>query len=421
MKEIITTLINLQMFADPNTNVTTQQSLSAEMKTFYDMHLIEEAQANLVFGQFGQKRPIPKNGGKTIEFRKFASLPKALTPLTEGVTPDGRELSTSKIEATVSQYGDYIVQSDMLQLTAIDNTIVEATQLLGRQAGLTLDTVTRNVLCAGTNVSYARKIANGTESTINSRGMLDGDCRMTVQDVKRVVAKLKRANAPKINGDYVCIIHPDVAYDLTSDPNWMEAHKYASPEEIYNGEIGKIAGVRFVETTEAKIYRGKPFAPNVTLTVSNTGGYSGTITSIACEGGTFVDGALVGRQININGVKATISGNTTTNNIITLTFSATNFGTVADDAVIYPGEGGKEGAAVYACLFLAANAYGETEITGGGLETIVKQLGSSGVADALNQRGSIGWKATKTAEILIEPYIVRYECCSEYSDTAEAN
>ena len=87
--------LNLQLFAN-HVNVTTDatsgNNLSVEMKTFYDMTLIDEASAQLVHDQFGQKRPIPKNGGKTIEFRKFASLPKALTPLTEGVTPDGKKL-----------------------------------------------------------------------------------------------------------------------------------------------------------------------------------------------------------------------------------------------------------------------------------------------------------------------------------------
>lgn len=322
--------LNLQLFADPNTNVTTDSGLSAENKTYYDMTLIDEAQANLVHDQFAQKRPIPKNGGKKIEFRKFASLPKALTPLTEGVTPDGKKLSVTTIEAEVAQYGDYIVQSDVLELTSIDNTIVEATKILGRQAGLTLDTITRNIMQSGTNVYYCPK-ADG--APVTSRAGLDNTCKLTVDVVNRVVAILKKNNAPKINGDYVAIIHPLVAYDLISDPAWIDAHKYAQPENIYNGEIGKIGGVRFVESSEAKVY----------------------------EGG------------------------------------------------------------VFGCLFLADGAYGVTEITGGGLETIIKQKGSSGVADALDQRSSIGWKAIKTAEILVEPYMVRVECKSALSDEAEVN
>ena len=328
MKDIFK--LNLQLFADPNTNVTTDSGLSVENKTFYDMTLIDEATPNLIHDQFGQERDIPKNGGKKIEFRKFASLPKATTPLTEGVTPDGKKLTASSIEAEVSQYGDYIVQSDILELTTIDNTIVEATKILGNQAGLTLDTITRNVLQSGTNVYYCPK-ADGTE--VDSRAALDDTCVLTVDVLKRCAAILKKNNAPKINGKYVAIIHPFVAYDLMTDDEWKYPHQYADTSNIYEGEIGEIAGFRFVETSEAKVYDG----------------------------------------------------------------------------------------GVFGTLLLAANAYGTTKITGGGLETIIKQLGSAGVADPLNQRSSIGWKATKTAEILIDAYLMRVESKSALSAKAEVN
>ena len=320
-------MINLQVFAN-QVQTTLLSGLSAENKTFYDMTLLAEAQAALVHDQFAQKRPIPMNGGKTIEFRKFASLPKATTPLTEGVTPDGKSLNVTAITATVAQYGDYITQSDVLELTSIDNTIVEATKILGRQAGLTLDTVTRNVLQSGTNVTYCPK-SSGDEVT--SRSGLDATCQLTVKVVQQVVAKLKGQNAPTINGKYVAIIHPYVAYSLMRDPEWIDAHKYAQPDNLFTGEIGEIAGVRFVETTEAKVY----------------------------EGG------------------------------------------------------------VFGTLIMGANAYGVTEITGGGLQTIIKQKGSAGTADPLDQRSSIGWKAIKTAELLIPNYLVRVESkVADFADTA---
>ena len=330
--------INLQLFAyDPQAqpaNYTGSATLTAEMKTFYDMTLIDEASANLVHDQFGQKRPIPANGGKTIEFRKFAPLAKATTPLTEGVTPDGKSLSVSTITATVNQYGDFVTQTDVLELTSLDNTILEATKLLGRQAGLTLDTIVRNVLNSGTNVTYCPKVSGTTETAVTSRANLDTSSQLTVKVIQQVVAKLRGQNAPTIGGKYVAIIHPYVAYDLMRDPEWIDAHKYANPTNLYEGEIGEIAGVRFVQTTEAKVFE--------------------------------------------NGVFSTI--------------------------------------------FLGEGAYGVTEITGGGLQTIVKQKGSAGTADPLDQRSSVGWKAIKTAEILIENYIVRVESKSAtFSATTAAN
>lgn len=337
-------ITSLQHFADnPTVNVTTDSKLSAENKTFYDRALVEEAGPNLIHGQFGQKRPIPKNGGKCIQFRRYASLPKALKPLTEGVTPEGRKLSATAVEAEVNQYGDFVCLSDVLDLTAIDNNVLEATKAVGRQAGLTLDTITRNVLQSGTNVFYCPKVgANGVQTPVTDRSGLDKTCTLTVDVVKKVAAMLKAANAPKIDGDYVCILHPYVAYDIMSDPRWEEMHKYTTPENMYQGEIGRIAGVRFVETSEAAVYKG---------------------TENSCP----------------------------------------------------------TGLAVFGCLFIAQGAYGVTEVTGGGLQTIIKQLGSAGTADPLDQRSTVGWKALQTAEILMEPYMVRVECCSAFSPTAEAN
>ncbi|MCI6850838.1 MAG: N4-gp56 family major capsid protein, partial [Clostridiales bacterium] len=208
---------DLQLFAEEtvNINATTDAALSVENKTFYDRALIEEAGPNLIHGQFGQKRPIPKNGGKRIQFRKYAALPKALKPLTEGVTPEGRKLSATAVEAEVSQYGDFVCLSDVLDLTAIDNNVLEATKAVGRQAGVTLDTITRNVLQSGTNVYYCPKVgADGKTTAVTDRSQLDGTCTLTVDVVKKVAAMLKAANAPKIAGDSVCILHPYVAYDI---------------------------------------------------------------------------------------------------------------------------------------------------------------------------------------------------------------
>ena len=311
---------NLQLFAEMNTQTTNTSTLSDEMKVFYSDYLIDNAVPKLVHDQFGQKHPIPKNGGKTIEFRKYSPLPKLLDPLTEGVTPDGQSLTVSTIEATVNQYGGYVTLSDVLLLTAIDNNMVQATKLLGNQAGSTLDTITREVLNGGTNVVYAGGVS-GREALADN---------LTVDDIKKAVRALKTQNAEKIGDSFVAIIHPDVSYDLTNDPVWQNVKDY-DPKDWYEGEIGRIAGVRFVETTEAKIF----------------------------EGG------------------------------------------------------------VYSTLILADNAYGVTEIEGGGLQHIVKQLGSAGTSDPLDQRATVGWKAIKVAERLVEQFMVRIE--SKCTFNGEAN
>ena len=334
MKNYEIMMINLALFAG-NTNVTTDSGLSDAMKTYYSDYLIDLAEPELVHDQFGQKHPIPKNGGKIIEFRKYDSLPKALTPLTEGVTPNGQKLSLSVITSEVRQYGGFVELSDILLLTAIDNNLLQATRVLASQAGRTLDTITREVLNGGTNVQYA-------SGQVESRAALyytseNDNCCLTVDAIRKAVRFLKLMNAPKINGSYVGIIHPDAAYDLMSDPKWVNVKTYSDPEGIYEGEIGKIEGVRFVETSEAKVFKGA----------------------------------------------------------------------------------GASERDVYSTLVLGADAYGTTELSGGGLQHITKQLGSAGTADPLNQRATAGWKATKTAERLVEQYMIRIETVSSFEDAPE--
>lgn len=338
--------ICLNLF-DGNTNVTTDVGLSGEMKTFYSNYLVNLAEPELVHDQFAQKHPIPKNGGKIIEFRKYSALPKALTALTEGVTPNGQKLSMSVITATVAQYGGFVELSDILLLTAVDNNLMQATRALASQAGRTLDTITREVLNGGTNVQLAEGQVDAREDLIGGSATAGENCYMTIDAVRKAVRTLKVMNAPKINGSYMGIVHPDVAHDLMSDPKWVNVKTYSDPEGIYEGEIGKIEGVRFVETSEAKIW--KKAATDMS------------------------EGAAT--------------------------------------------EGARD---VYSTLIIGADAYGVTEISGGGLQHIVKQLGSAGTADPLDQRATAGWKATKVAERLVEEYMVRIETTSTFND-APAN
>lgn len=324
-------LFNLARFdASPNTNTTTDSTtgndLSPEMKTYYSDFLIDLAEPELVHDQFGQKHPIPQGSGKTIEFRQYDPLPELTTALTEGVTPDGQNLNVKNVTATVSQYGGYVTISDMLILTAIDKNLVQATKLIASQAGRTLDTITREVLAAGTNVRYT-----GGKS---ARNLLTATDVLTVDDVKKAVRDLEAQDAPKINGYYIGIIHPNVKYDLMRDADWKYPHQYTDPENIYQNEIGELYGVRFVQSSRAKVFSKAGATP-------------------------------------------------------------TGTGAVAAD--------------VYATLIIADDAYGVTDIDGGGLQHIVKQLGSSGTADPLNQRATCGWKATKTAKILVPQYLTRIE------------
>ena len=323
--------------ADLNTQTTLLTDLSPEMKIFYRDTLLDNAVPKLVHRQFGDKYPIPQNNGKVIEFRRYNPLAKAMTPLVEGVTPDGTATKVVAETKPVQQFGAYIATSDILEMTAIDNVIVQHTKLLGSQSGRTLDSLCRNELAGGTNVIFAPKVVAGVETPVTTRLTLDATCKLTPDLIFRAAAQLQAMNTDTVDGDYVAIVHPFTQYDLMRNPEWIGMHEYKY-QNYYEGEIGKIGNVRFVTTTEAKIWK-----------------------DATCPAGL----------------------------------------------------------AVFATIVFGAHAFAVIDIEGGGLQHIVKARGAG--EDPLNQRSTIGWKATDATKRLTEEYMVRIEHCTSYSATVAAN
>ncbi len=447
MKKILKLMCLLQLFAagdnvhatggmvNANAGVTTPYpeggGLSADMKTYYSDYLIDNAEPELVHIQFGQKRPIPKNGGKTVEFRRYSALKKATTPLIEGVTPKGTSMEMSTLKATVYQYGAYIELTDMLLMTAVDNNIVEATKLLGSQAGRTIDAIVRDVLVAnGTNVQYGENAVSSRLALVGGRD--DGNHYLTVDCIRRAARTLKSQNVKKINGSYIAIIHPDVAYDLMNDPAWEAPKNYCDPDDLYNGEIGRIGGVRFVESTEAKIIEadklvassGTKYLTIASYSASGSGSAtSGTATkfmlTVSDELSADDAAALVGKNLQLYDEdeatveKVTVSGANAATKAIYLTEGAN--GTYAAGDKAYAANAGSLGRSVYCTLVLGENAYGVIDIAGTGRpEHIIKQLGSAGTGDPINQRATVGWKADVTACVLAQEALVRIETASTF-------
>lgn len=229
-------------------------TLAPTMKTFYDTQLLENARPNLVHAQLAGRQALPRNHGKTVEWRKWNTL-KDAEELTEGVIPTGQKMGQTSTTGAIKQIGLYVTVSDQLELHALDNVILGATEELGASAGTSIDKRVRDAVVAGSNVQYCDKVAEGGAHTaVTSRAGLDLTAKLTPDEVNKAVTTLKKMKAPKIDGKYVAIIHPSVAYDLRSSDAWVEAHKYADVTPLFSGEIGELHGVRFVETTEAKIF-----------------------------------------------------------------------------------------------------------------------------------------------------------------------
>ena len=225
------------------TQVTTGSSMAPTMKTFYDTSLLENAREKMLFSQFGKKQPLK---GNKVEWRKFNTFAKALTPLSEGVIPTGKTFGMTNIEASTTQHGDYTAVSDRLELEAFDDVIYGATEEMGAAEGETFDTLTRNILIAGNSVAYA--------GDKDSRATLTNADVLTPVDVAKAVTWLKKNKAPQIDGYYVAIVHPSVAFDLRNSDEWKEFHKYSDVAPIFNGEIGTLHGCRFIESNNAKVW-----------------------------------------------------------------------------------------------------------------------------------------------------------------------
>lgn len=339
--------------ANPSTN-----TLAPELKTFYDTELLENARTEMFYAQFGRKQRLPKNGGTTIEWRKFNTFARA-SELKEGVIPTGQQFGSSSLTASISQYGTYTSITDKLEMRAYDNVILAATEEMGASAAATQETLIRNALLVGTNVMYCDNVdVNGTVlSTPTSPATMgagggssnsDGWALLTPTMVNKAVTKMKKDRVPRINGKYYAVIHPSVAYDLRQSKEWIEVHKYAATSEIFNGEIGELHGCRFIEDT---------FAPIL--------------------GGSYI-----------------YSGNTTYKN--------------------------KSNGVTYATYFFGKDGFGIVDPEGGGLEMIIHDKDEIG--GPLNQFSTIGYKfETNGATILYPERVLRVMSVSSYSATDEEN
>lgn len=230
------------------TSVSNQNQLSAEDKTFYERTLLERLLPELHFYKDAMKKKLPKNEGRTVNFRRFNSLTIPANGLTEGVTPDGNDLNVSVITATVAQEGDWVSISDLIQLTGIDPILTETSELLGEEAQKVLDTRIQSAISSGTNVFYAGGAASraGLESASTKY--------LTGTDIKKIVRQLKNANAKRFaDGYFHMIIDPSQAYDLMSDTAWVDVTKYAQPEKMEKGELGKMHGMKFYESTNLQV------------------------------------------------------------------------------------------------------------------------------------------------------------------------
>lgn len=308
----------------------TLSTLTPEAKQFYERNLLFRARQAQIFYDLASLTNMPKNGGNQVSWRRFNALSLATSALTEGVTPTASALNMTEVTGTVNQYGNYVSISDAVNLMAIDDVMMEATDVLGQNGGESIDAVIRNVIQAGTSVIYATGSARSSVGTANV---------LTLSLLRRAIATLDANNTRRFggpdqnskigNGRFKLLIHPWQVQDLLNDSEIRNALQYGGNNEIqWDGQVGKIYNVDIMQSTLVPVFAGQ----------------------------------------------------------------------------------GSGGANVYGSLLIGANAFGAVNVAGKGkYELIVKQLGSAGADDPLNQRGSIGWTGWQLPVILNNNFMVRVE------------
>lgn len=383
-----------------NLNTTTSNGMSPLMESILNRYVLEANKTRRKYTKFGQRVDIPKGKAKTVAFDKLSPLPKATTPLTEGVTPKGAAINITRVKGEPEQFGNYVSYTDQLDFFANDPSpeVLKYAELLTENQLETFEHLDAMELASGLNVFYAGDAESRSELT---------DV-LTVKDVRRAVTSLKRNKVQPADGtDYIAFIHPDVVYNIYNDEEWRQPHTYRDTKQLYDGEIGRLFGVRFIEDPDAYVFRGEPFADKYDeLSVAKV---DGNKIYIAETLETSDASAISNKPVWIDNRKYTIASATAgENGEAYLTMSENLTGKmVVSDMKIYPGEGGLNGMPVYSTVIIGKNAFG----TAGDktAEIINKSLGSAGTSDPLNQRGTVGWKSYRFFKILEQTKMLRIE------------
>ena len=259
-------------YTNTDTNMTTSSALSAGMQTYYNRELLRTFEPNLVHLQFGDEHRMPPHSGLVMNMRKLIPLETNTKALSEGDPGESVMLAETEVTVQLQQYGEYARCTDKLDLTHLDMDIMRRTKLFGDAGARSIDAVVREELAKCANVIYA-----GCKA---SRAELTAADKLTSRELRKAVKTLKKNHAQTFGGYYVAIIGPDTMYDLQEDEAFVKVSQYQDKENIYTGEVGRLFGVRLVETTEAKIFEGAGASGADVASVIVLGQYAYGVTSL---------------------------------------------------------------------------------------------------------------------------------------------
>ena len=394
---------------------------------YMQRHALENIEPNLGYLKDAQMIEQPKNNGRHVQFFRYTELPAVTKPLYEGVTPDGQQLTETSFSVMTKNYGGWMAYTDELDLWHIDKKTKAIAERLTRQARLSIDTVGRDQICAGLNVMYP--------GTVTSRASLTKSNILTYAVIKKAVRNLKRKGAqPFPDGYFHAKIGQETYYELTNDTHWDAANTYQDKTREEKYLLGEIYKVKFFEVDNAKKFTNETYLYGSVTELAGanmTGVYNATTRTLTVATSTALTSdvarELTGKMVYVQYTKSltdyvtpmciekVIPGTSTADIIFRWTpgSTVTDEWTYAQSVKIVPSGGASNGDEVFATIIYGQDAFGMVKLGGKGkpnIRIIVKELGSSGDQDPLDQRGSIGWKVPFFAcAVLQDDFIVRIE------------
>lgn len=330
--------------------LTSYGDISPRTAAYAVASMLKRALPYLVLEKFGQAYPIPNNSTKTAKFRRYEALPKATTPLVEGVTPQGKTLTFTDVQCTLSQYGDFVTLTDVIADTHEDPVFQEAQDIIAEQAAQTIEAVRYGVLKACTNVYFMTddgtplrtevvSAFTGAAGLAKQRKITRGFKRQNARYITKMTSGSPNYKSEAVQAAYVGLVHPDCETDIRGLTGFINVKDYAAQgSALSEYEFGTVEDVRYIRSTVFESY-------------PDAGGAKGTMISTS--------------------------------------------GTSAD---------------VYPIIFLAQDAYGIVPLKGkDSLAPIVLNPGKPSDSDPLGQRGYVGWKAMTTAIILNQLFMAVLE------------
>jgi N4-gp56 family major capsid protein len=330
---------------------TTSSNVSPSMGTviYFEREILKHAGPVTVLDKFGMSKPMPKNKGTVIEWRRPNTFTAATAPLVEGTTPTATAFSYTTVSASLKQYGQVVELTDVIEDTHKDPVLNDASVQCGENVGRTIEALTYGVVKAGTSVEYA----NGTQRTDVNTPISLSKIRAVIRTLQaqkammitRIVDPSPDYGTKAVEAGFIAVCHTDLSSDIRNLPGFTPVAEYGRRQTVHERELGTVEEVRFITS------------PDLSPWIDAGGAKAGSGTAMVSTSGTSAD--------------------------------------------------------VYPILIFGKEAYGCVPLKGmGAVEPTIIPVGQKTKDDPLGQRGYVGWKTWFVAKILNEAWLVRIECAA---------